>query len=175
MLLLLVAAAVSLASSDLNRDLSQPWRWTQFSTSSGLPSDQVTEVVELEDGTVWCSTPAGIAWYDGYRWERVTGLAARGANQMVAYDRERVLIFMPDGLHLGGRKGFETLQSLPGALSISVLSDGRILGRTGSGFHLYAAAQWRPWTGSLPALPAGYYRTIIPVSGIPIGSARALL
>ncbi len=44
------------------------WRWTQFGERDGLPSSEVSQVVETEDGTIWANTAEGIAWYDGFQW-----------------------------------------------------------------------------------------------------------
>jgi hypothetical protein len=48
--------------------LNEEWRWVQFTTESGLPSNHVTALVESNDGIIWVATTSGIAWFDGYRW-----------------------------------------------------------------------------------------------------------
>ena len=47
--------------------LQEPGRWAKFTAASGLPSNQVTDVVETTDGGLWAVTSAGLAWYDDFR------------------------------------------------------------------------------------------------------------
>ena len=58
----------STAQVDTFRDA---WRWAHFTTASGLPSNTVYGITEATDGTVWASTEAGLAWYDGFIWHPV--------------------------------------------------------------------------------------------------------
>jgi signal transduction histidine kinase/ligand-binding sensor domain-containing protein len=68
---LCVCACVSLSATDIRR-ISESWRWVRFGHESGLPSERVTFVLETHTKEVWArSSPAGMVWFDGYRWNRV--------------------------------------------------------------------------------------------------------
>lgn len=49
----------------------ESWRWVNFTTESGLPSNNVFDVIETPDSTLWAVCDAGIAWYDGFQWNPV--------------------------------------------------------------------------------------------------------
>lgn len=53
------------------------WRWTVFTTESGLPSGAVNDVVRDTDGRYWVATEVGLAWFDGFVWHPMG--AERGA------------------------------------------------------------------------------------------------
>lgn len=63
----------------------QSWRWSRFTTESGLPSNQILDLIETEGGTVWVSTPKGIAWFDGYRWVAPVGQNAIFPGHTIAF------------------------------------------------------------------------------------------
>jgi ligand-binding sensor domain-containing protein len=67
-MLLAVWAAPSHAQADT---FGESWRWAHFTTAYGLPSNTVYDLAEATDGTVWASTEAGLAWYDGFIWHPV--------------------------------------------------------------------------------------------------------
>lgn len=48
--------------------LFENWRWTTFTTESGLPSNHILGIYETTSDIPWVLTTAGLAWYDGYRW-----------------------------------------------------------------------------------------------------------
>ncbi len=50
------------------QQFDQSWRWVHFTTESGLPSNNVFDVVETPDSTLWAVCDAGLAWYDGFQW-----------------------------------------------------------------------------------------------------------
>ncbi len=90
--------------------LNDPWRWRHFSTESGLPSGRIIDICEAADGTVWASTTAGLAWYDGYRWRTVgpaEGLPAAPLTGLAADERGKVLVFAGGVLYRGGRTGMQ--------------------------------------------------------------------
>jgi PAS domain S-box-containing protein len=51
--------------------LEESWRWVQFTTTSGLPSNLIRNVKDGPDGTPWVWTAGTLAWYDGFRWHPV--------------------------------------------------------------------------------------------------------
>ena len=52
----------------LSQALQETWRWVQFGELDGLPSKDVSQIVETDDGTIWANTAAGLAWFDGFQW-----------------------------------------------------------------------------------------------------------
>ncbi|MBI3194016.1 MAG: PAS domain S-box protein [Ignavibacteriae bacterium] len=49
----------------------EDWRWTHFTTESGLPSNNVNQIYEARDGMMWAATAKGIVWFDGFEWQSV--------------------------------------------------------------------------------------------------------
>jgi PAS domain S-box-containing protein len=47
------------------------WRWRRFGLREGLPSEQINHVLLGDDETSWAFTPAGVAWFDDFRWRAV--------------------------------------------------------------------------------------------------------
>ncbi|RKN83920.1 ligand-binding sensor domain-containing protein [Paenibacillus ginsengarvi] len=45
------------------------WEKRFYTSSDGLPSDRVTHLIVSAKGEVWAGTPAGLARFDGERWE----------------------------------------------------------------------------------------------------------
>ena len=54
----------------LSEAMEEQWRWAEFGKEDGLPSAEIVQILETEDGTVWVNTTAGVAWYDGYQWQK---------------------------------------------------------------------------------------------------------
>ncbi len=59
------------AKPKLSEALQEMWRWTEFGERDGLPSNEVAQVIETDDGTIWANTAAGLAWYDGFQWHPI--------------------------------------------------------------------------------------------------------
>ncbi|MBI3190029.1 MAG: hypothetical protein HYZ33_05215 [Ignavibacteriales bacterium] len=69
-LLLEIFFVISLFSQ--SESFNEDWRWVHFTTESGLPSNIINEIYEASDSVVWVSTPSGLAWFDGFRWNTVS-------------------------------------------------------------------------------------------------------
>jgi signal transduction histidine kinase len=71
-LALLFGATSNCAATDIHR-MNESWRWVRFGAESGLPSERVERVLETRNREIWArTTPGGVAYFDGYRWTRVT-------------------------------------------------------------------------------------------------------
>jgi PAS domain S-box-containing protein len=129
-------------------NVQDPWRWTTFTTHSGLPSNVVYDVRETSNGVVWASTARGLAWYDGYIWHAVgadLGLPAEQITLMLAENDTSVLVIMGRRLFTGNRKGFTELTLdqdtahtpfisgavLPSGRALLLTSDGKAFVRDG--------------------------------------------
>lgn len=89
--------------------LHETWRWTRFTTVSGLPSNQVYDVVETSDGIIWAATKGGLAWYDNFRWhliDKSRGLPERKPERLMAGLAGKLLLIMSDTLYQGDKQGF---------------------------------------------------------------------
>ncbi len=101
--------APSSAQTDSFRDA---WRWARFTTASGLPSNTVYDVTEATDGTVWASTEAGLAWYDGFMWHPVglsRGLQSARPLSLVADSVGGVIAVVHFQVYQGDSSGFRHL------------------------------------------------------------------
>ncbi|HUN65062.1 MAG TPA: ATP-binding protein [Bacteroidota bacterium] len=89
--------------------LEEAWRWVQFTTASGLPSDRIIGLVETGDGILWAHTAGGLATYDGFQWssvDTILGVPTRGMASVTRYGRDSVLVVSEGRVFLGNRSGF---------------------------------------------------------------------
>ena len=90
-------------------DMSEKSLWAHFTTSSGLPSGEITNLFESPDSTLWVSTLTGVAWYDGYRWrqgEDGSIWPKADASVIQAEYHDSILILSGSSYYLGNRNGF---------------------------------------------------------------------
>ena len=95
---------------DLAASFNDPWRWVQFKTASGLPSNSVYDVVETPSGTVWAATQRGLAWYDGFRWHEMgaaQGIPAVLPRAIATYGDDEIVAAVERRLYRGDRDGLE--------------------------------------------------------------------
>ncbi len=118
-------APVPLADATFIGELHEPWRWSRFTTESGLPSNHVYRVAETTSGTVWAATDRGLAWFDGYQWHpmgEAEGVPAVRANSIQPCGEGQLLVHViDDGIFLGDATGFRRVE-LPGGY------EGRLIG-----------------------------------------------
>ena len=84
----------------------------RFTTTSGLPSNRVLDVVETADGTVWAATSSGLAWYDGYRWNPVgetNGLPQSSPWKVTAGPDGELVVVNDFRLYRGDTAGFREI------------------------------------------------------------------
>lgn len=101
----------------------QSWRWAQFTTESGLPSNRIVALVETPNGSIWAGTQAGLAWYDGYQWTPITpskGLPSKPPSSLATYSSDKLLVVVDRRLYIGDQHGFDPifLSSGPDAINI---------------------------------------------------------
>ncbi|HEV8538891.1 MAG TPA: PAS domain S-box protein [Bacteroidota bacterium] len=96
--LLVLFTAHSAADSQFD-SFNDAWRWVHFTTESGLPSNHLTNVVETKDGTTWAATSLGLAYYDGFRWNRIadTSRLLQSAPSWVTPDADNSILAIFNG------------------------------------------------------------------------------
>lgn len=108
---------------------NESWRWVQFTTESGLPSNNVFDVIETPDSTLWVVCDAGIAWYDGFQWNPVQLPAPHlpKINTIICdYRNDSLLIGFDEEWYAVGRQGFLKL-SIPSHCNLRYFSGDTIL------------------------------------------------
>lgn len=120
---LLIFSVTQNAESQFDH-IYETWRWSHFTASSGLPSDVVEEIIENKNGTIWASTLSGIAWYDGYRWNKihdVQGLPEKHVTQLNAWKSNTLLVIVDGKLYSGDTAKFTQI-NLGSSFNSNVLS-----------------------------------------------------
>jgi hypothetical protein len=98
------------------QNFDESWRWVQFTTESGLPSNNVFDVIETPDSTLWAVCDAGVAWYDGFQWQRVQIPAShlpRINTPVCDYRNDSLLIGFDENWYAVGRYGCSKLSIQP--------------------------------------------------------------
>ena len=115
----------------VSREFAERWRWVHFTTWSGLPSDDVLQVLEDAEGVPWAATAAGLAWYDGHRWQAVTredGLPETAPASVAPRPGGGLAVVVEGGAYVGGPQGFRRVLTPSGqARSVACLEDGSLL------------------------------------------------
>jgi hypothetical protein len=90
--------------------LLEDWRWVHYGIESGLPSEAVKDLAESQE-TLWAATTAGMAWFDGYRWNAVgvTGLDPRLFTDMAPDRRDGVYVAADGSLYHVDQTGSEAV------------------------------------------------------------------
>lgn len=92
--------------------LADDWRWTEFTTETGLPSDRIHSVLETAGQVPWVFTSHGPAWYDTYVWRRVSFPGDPPFNHpagMYASAEGQIFITLDSALYSGTASGFKQL------------------------------------------------------------------
>ena len=95
-----------------NERFDEAWRWVQFTTESGLPSNRITDLVETEDSVVWALTTSGLALYDGFQWKTVDssfGLPGSHVEAIIRFGNDKLIIRCSGKVFVGNRMGFTPL------------------------------------------------------------------
>lgn len=110
---LIISTSISVTSGYAQIDtLDDQWRWVRFTTESGLPTNDVKLVTQTRDGTIWAGTFYGLAWFDGYRWNRLgpeSGVPEGRLLNMRVFSQDSLLVVADGRLYLGGKQGFEQI------------------------------------------------------------------
>jgi PAS domain S-box-containing protein len=94
--------------------VNERWRWTHFTVEDGLPSNAILSIIETHDGTPWVNTRSGLAWYNGYYWEKIDSAKGLPAQPLFVFteDRNDSLLAIDDKhrLYYGGKHGFRSIR-----------------------------------------------------------------
>ena len=94
--------------------INEEWRWVQFTTESGLPSNDIEYIEEARDGTMWVGTKAGLAWYDGYVWHKIDstyGIPHQPIYSMNKYKEDQIIVgFRDHSIYYGNKIGFKKVE-----------------------------------------------------------------
>jgi PAS domain S-box-containing protein len=128
----------------------ETWRWAQFTTESGLPSNRIIDLIETDDSTVWVLTTGGLAWYDGFRWNTVDssyGLADTRVDAIMRYDGSRIIIRCGQRIYSGNRLGFSVLP-IENTYEFAPLPPYGILIEKNSSLQIFDGSTLAPFTAS---------------------------
>jgi PAS domain S-box-containing protein len=99
-------------AQEIGEPFQDTWRWVHFTQASGLPSNQVQNIIETADGTPWALTQEGLAWYDGWHWHTIReegGLPAGLVDYIDVIEGDQILAISGGKLFVGGAGGFRHL------------------------------------------------------------------
>ncbi len=125
------------AEPTLEGSIEEIWRWRNYDVSDGLPSDEAVQVTESASGRIWALTAKGLAWFDGYAWNRPHCTALTGGQlgerleepdygrpqaiqHMQPFEGDRVLIVVRGRVMVVGPNGCETRELLAGGRTLFV-------------------------------------------------------
>lgn len=127
--------------------LYDDWRWTHYTTASGLPSNDVFVVRQDKQGTWWALTKGGLAWLDGYSWHAVDLPANKASSQVLGLSGGVALVALKDGrmavlqarrFYVGGREGFvPAAPDLPPVTQAGTLDDESLLLQANGHYYFY--------------------------------------
>ena len=129
----------NLSSVALTQPFDEFWRWAHFTTESGLPSNNVFDVIETPDSTLWALCDAGLAWYDGFQWQQVQLPATHLPNSstpLCDYRNDSLLISFNDEWYVVGRQGFIKLSTPPHCMLTYLSGDTILCIKEGSPFFM---------------------------------------
>ncbi len=150
-LALIITVAGFLCSLPLRAEgerFDEAWRWIQFTTTSGLPSDRVIDLIETDDGLVWALTTGGIAYYDGFRWNPPRE-CPWGSTQRIAsikrYGIDSLLVVVEGQVYAGNRFGFTKILLADASYELAVLPHDDVLLHKNSSLLLFRNGGLEPF------------------------------
>ena len=92
--------------------LEESWRWVRFTTTSGLPSNSIRNVIDGPDATPWAVTTGGLAWYDGFQWHAVDSACRYMDNALChvyGFFEKGLLLQIKENCYIATRAGMKPL------------------------------------------------------------------
>jgi ligand-binding sensor domain-containing protein len=94
----------------------------------------VDEILEADDGTMWVSTTKGIAWYDGFRWNKIEVEPNHSSKRPTKISKgynKNILVLLNEKVYIGNQHGFKQIKSnnvsIDRANSVCMLDSATIL------------------------------------------------
>ncbi len=149
--LLVIALTGLLCSLHLHAEgerFDEAWRWIQFTTTSGLPSDRIIDLVETDDGLVWALTASGVAYYDGFRWNTPRECPWGDGQSVVSlkrYGADSVLVVVEGQVYVGNSVGFTKLPLIDASYELAVLPHRQLLLMRNSSPYLFSNGVLTPF------------------------------
>lgn len=100
------------AAGHAQNTYDESWKWVQFTTADGLPSNTIWTITQARSGLWWTITPGGIAYYDGYRWDRIDtaeGLPDSQYHDLAPGIGDSIIISATSKLYMGTSNGFRLI------------------------------------------------------------------
>ncbi len=105
----------------------EDWRWSHFTTESGLPSNKILQIVEAHDGVIWAVSLNEVAWFDGYRWITIDSKKGLPAGQISGIERNgfdsNIIVLYVDKYFFGNRESFQQLNNFQHVNCLVALKD----------------------------------------------------
>jgi signal transduction histidine kinase/sugar lactone lactonase YvrE len=161
LLVFLIAGSPASSLSQMNR-IYDGWRWVQFGTESGLPSERVLKVLETPRGEVWAQTTRGLAWFDEFQWHYVDipGVTfSRQAMQGFALDSSGLLLFNSGQVYHIDRDTVQLIELRSNNQPVRLLG-----GQWTKGGRIFQTDSllFREAGGTLRPIPSPYEKLLIP-------------
>ena len=109
LVILLAITTLPATANSLSSKLLDQWRWVEFTTADGLPSNHVTHIVETTDGVMWAATTRGLCRFDGYRWIQLdsrSGLPTGEISSLATGADGKIMVVINNSLFYGSQIGF---------------------------------------------------------------------
>ncbi|MBI3195305.1 MAG: hypothetical protein HYZ34_12695, partial [Ignavibacteriae bacterium] len=118
---------------------SEDWRWSHFTTESGLPSNNILQIIETDDSTIWVNTTEGFAWFDGFEFNRA--VLTKGFNERIIKIKptvnNKILVFNSRNSFIGNVRGFSDFLNNPPTNTFEYYDHDQYLFYYGDSIKLY--------------------------------------
>lgn len=150
---LLLPGATSAQSTGGPDPLDEEWRWSHFTAASGAPTARVIDITSSASGVVWIQTARGLAWFDGFSWQRPSPHPRTRIERLKADIDGGMLAITSGELWRGGEEGFRRV-TLPEGLEDVEVRDAVAFGdadelliASDSLMYLLRDGSWQPFPG----------------------------
>ncbi|MBI3189294.1 MAG: hypothetical protein HYZ33_01465, partial [Ignavibacteriales bacterium] len=129
-----------------------PNNWTHFTTESGLPSNNIKDVVEAGDSTLWVTAPS-LAWFDGFQWRTVDssyGLPLTGVVEINETFSNNIIVTVTisggySKIYVGNKSGFREIKTTFESSNATALDSSTFLILSNSSLYLYDKGSVTPY------------------------------
>ncbi len=142
-------------------NFEEDWRWSHFTTESGLPTNKIAQIEEAKDGTLWAVGIHGLAWFDGYNWIKVDSKNGLPSEQILGINYSGLdsltLVCFANKTFWGNRDYFHPFKNIQKVLSIAAFQKGYILINENYELHFYQdGSSWKLRENTYESFPNRY-------------------